>query len=303
MNSTETSDRIEGGVSVHVLARVEHGSETQIVSLPAGAQTSAGEQVVVRTRYGDDIARVLGPIDPSAAGTGGSVEPYRAATESEREAHLSNDADAESALDTCRELVARHGLEMSLVSAHYVLDRSRLVFFFCADQRVDFRDLVKDLVHEFRVRIELRQIGVRDEARVLGGLGICGRVLCCNGVSDNLRAVSIKMAKTQNLSLNSMKISGPCGRLLCCLAYEYDFYRDSTKGLPNVGTRAAWGEKTLRVTDVNVLTGIIRLEGEDRSIDVRADEVRPSQGKHRWQVVRSAPGADESEADEIPPTP
>jgi cell fate regulator YaaT (PSP1 superfamily) len=122
-------------------------------------------------------------------------------------------------------------------------------------------------------------------------------VLCCNGVSDNLDAVSIKMAKTQNLSLNSMKISGPCGRLLCCLAYEYDFYRDSTKGLPNVGTRAAWGDATMRVTDVNVLTGTIRLEGEERSIEVRADEVQPSRGRHRWQVVRDTP-APESRADE-----
>ncbi len=300
MHSTIATDIIEGGPSVHVLARVEHTAETQVVSIREGAQSHPGEKLVVRTRYGEDLAEVLGLVDPDDVGK--SIEPYRPATESECEAHRSNNADADSALGICRELIARHGLDMTLVSAHYVLDRSRLVFFFCADQRVDFRELVKDLVHEFRVRIELRQIGVRDEARLLGGLGICGRVLCCNGVSDKLKAVSIKMAKTQNLSLNSMKISGPCGRLLCCPAYEYDFYRDSTKGLPNVGARAVWGTQTLRVTDVNVLTGMIRLEGDDRSIEVRAHEIQPSHVKHRWEVVRSAPQPEDCEPPETPPT-
>ena len=124
---------------------------------------------------------------------------------------------------------------MKLVSAHYLLEEPKVLFYFSAESRVDFRELVKDLVSVFKIRIELRQIGVRDEARVTGGCGVCGRVLCCHGVTDKLVPVSIKMAKDQNLSLNSMKISGPCGRLLCCLAYEYGFYRDARRELPGRG--------------------------------------------------------------------
>ena len=138
----------------------------------------------------------------------------------------------ERAFALCREKIEARGLEMKLVSAHYLLDEQKILFFFTAENRVDFRELVKDLVSVFKMRIELRQIGVRDEARVVGGLGICGRALCCNAITDKLRPVSIKMAKEQNLTLNSMKISGPCGRLLCCLSYEFDVYREARQTLP-----------------------------------------------------------------------
>ncbi|WP_461248179.1 regulatory iron-sulfur-containing complex subunit RicT, partial [Treponema sp. R6D11] len=141
--------------------------------------------------------------------------------------------------DICFKKIENHKLEMKLVLVHYLLEEPKILFFFTADNRVDFRELVKDLVSVFKMRIELRQIGVRDEARVLGGLGVCGRGYCCHCVSDKLKPVSIKMAKDQKLSLNSVKISGPCGRLMCCLFYEYSFYSEQQRALPQEGVREA----------------------------------------------------------------
>ena len=152
---------------------------------------------------------------------------------------------------------------MKLVSVHYLLEEPKILFFFTAESRVDFRELVKDLVSIFKTRIELRQIGVRDEARVLGGLGVCGRGYCCHCVSDKLKPVSIKMAKDQKLSLNSVKISGPCGRLLCCLYYEYGFYCEQHRNLPQEGMRINHDNESWKVTDVNLITGQIKLTTDD----------------------------------------
>ena len=138
-----------------------------------------------------------------------------------------------------------------------------MLVFFVSEHRVDFRNLVRDLVSEFQVRVELRQIGVRDETRILGGLGICGRRLCCNGVSDNLAPVSIRMAKDQNYSLNSMKVSGPCGRLLCCLAYEHGFYQEERRRYPREGSLVDLDGATYRVQEINILSGQIRMFGPD----------------------------------------
>ena len=169
----------------------------------------------------------------------------------------------------CREKIEARGLDMKLVSAHYLLDEQKILFFFTAENRVDFRELVKDLVSVFKMRIELRQIGVRDEARVVGGMGICGRALCCNSITDKLRPVSIKMAKEQNLTLNSMKISGPCGRLLCCLSYEFDVYKEARQALPSMGTRVQFEGEEFRVTEMNVLARRVRFQSETgRVLDV-----------------------------------
>lgn len=160
---------------------------------------------------------------------------------------------------------------MKLVGVHFLIDEPKALFFFSADQRVDFRELVKDLVSVFKMRIELRQIGVRDESRITGGLGICGRPCCCHAISDKLRPVSIRMAKDQNLSLNSMKISGQCGRLLCCLAYEYDFYSEARKKLPQEGARIFYDGTNFRITEINPLNSMIKLYGEDgRIIEVNS---------------------------------
>jgi cell fate regulator YaaT (PSP1 superfamily) len=187
---------------------------------------------------------------------------------------------------------------MKLVSAHYLFGESKILFFFTAESRVDFRDLVKDLVSQFRTRIELRQIGVRDESRVLGGLGVCGRDFCCHSVTDKLNPVSIKMAKKQNLSLNSLKISGPCGRLLCCLAYEYDFYKETKDKLPGEGSRIIYEGERCKVIEVNVMSQKIRLTcTEGRVAELPFDRFRFLTDKQRWEVI---PASESEETDHNP---
>ena len=182
-----------------------------------------------------------------------------------------------------KEKVTLHKLDMKLVETHFLFDEQKALFFFSSDSRVDFRELVKDLVSVFKMRIELRQIGVRDESRITGGLGVCGRPFCCHGVSDKLRPVSIKMAKDQNLSLNSMKISGQCGRLLCCLSYEYDWYNEARKNLPNEGVRLSYDGTDFRITEVNPLTSMVRMLGDDgRLLEVNAK--RFYRDGNRWKI-------------------
>lgn len=189
------------------------------------------------------------------------------------------------ALTLCREKIKKHKLEMKLVTAHFLLVEPKVVFFFTSDVRVDFRELVKDLVSVFRIRIELRQIGVRDESRVLGGLAVCGRDYCCHGVTDKLQPVSIKMAKEQNLSLNSMKISGPCGRLLCCLAYEQDYYVEEKLKFPPEGSRLKIGRELMKVSEVNVITKKLLLVAADgRMLNIDATKTKYNSESKYWVV-------------------
>jgi cell fate regulator YaaT (PSP1 superfamily) len=174
-----------------------------------------------------------------------------------------NKENEEHAFKVCKEKIEQRRLQMKLVKVHYILEEGKILFFFTADNRVDFRELVKDLVSVFKTRIELRQIGIRDESRIMGGCGICGRPYCCHTISDKLKPVSIKMAKEQNLSLNSMKISGSCGRLLCCLSYEHNFYIEERKNYPFEGERISWDGVIWRVRELNVIAGIVTLDSED----------------------------------------
>ncbi len=222
------------------------------------------QQVIVPTRYGRDLAQVMGRIKNGACTSElALIERIASAEDLEKVAH--NRTLEEEAFAIAKTKIASHRLDMKLVSVHYLLEDPKILFFFTADNRVDFRELVKDLVAIFHARIELRQIGIRDEARVLGGLGICGNGYCCHAVSDKLKPVSIKMAKDQNLSLNSMKISGPCGRLLCCLAYEHCFYCEQRRTSPQEGARVFCNGLMWRVIEVNVLTGKLKLAAEDGS--------------------------------------
>jgi cell fate regulator YaaT (PSP1 superfamily) len=194
-----------------------------------------------------------------------------------------------NAFQICKEKIENHRLEMKLVSVHYLLEEPKILFFFTAENRVDFRELVKDLVGVFKTRIELRQIGVRDEARVVGGLGVCGRGYCCHMVSDKLKPVSIKMAKDQNLSLNSMKISGPCGRLLCCLSYEHGFYSEQRRLIPQEGARISQGDTLWKVMEVNVVLGRLKLSAEDgRLITVPVSQFERID--NRWRMRGEGPG-------------
>ncbi len=209
------------------------------------------------------------------------------ATPEEIQRYQNNMETEKKAIDICKEKIQKHMLDMKLVAAHFLLCEPKALFFFTAEDRVDFRELVKDLVSVFKMRIELRQIGVRDEARVLGGLAVCGRDFCCHCVSDKLNPVTIKMAKEQNLSLNSMKISGPCGRLLCCLGYEYDFYVEEKASYPPEGTKLKIGSELYTVREINILTKKIALTGpEGGELAVPRTEVWFSEKNQRWEVSR-----------------
>lgn len=250
----------------------------------------ARTRVVVPTRYGRDVCELQGVVEaPGQVGKDEIVAIERIATEDDLRKVEANREKEKKAFDACRQKIAARNLPMKLVSAHYLLEEPKVLFYFSAESRVDFRELVKDLVAVFKIRIELRQIGVRDEARVTGGCGVCGRVLCCHGVTDKLVPVSIKMAKDQNLSLNSMKISGPCGRLLCCLAYEYGFYRDARRELPGEGARFQYDGVPFRVIEVNALSGSVKMAGEDgRLLDMPAARFGYSEGK--WHVKEDEKG-------------
>jgi len=191
----------------------------------------------------------------------------RAATEQDIQHGRDNRAKEKEAFGICQKKIAEHKLEMKLVSVEYAFDNSKILFFFTANGRVDFRSLVKDLASVFKMRIELRQIGVRDEAKLLGGLGPCGRQICCGAFLDQFQPVSIKMAKEQNLSLNPTKISGVCGRLMCCLKYEQDHYEQARKRMPKVGKEVSTPDGTGPVTELNIVkeTVFVRLVNGDTS--------------------------------------
>ncbi|KXG44821.1 PSP1 domain-containing protein [Tepidibacillus decaturensis] len=171
-----------------------------------------------------------------------------------------NKIDAKEAFQVCYDKIVKHELEMKLVDVEYTFDRNKIIFYFTADGRIDFRELVKDLAAVFRTRIELRQIGVRDEAKMLGGIGPCGRILCCSSFLGDFEPVSIKMAKDQNLSLNPTKISGLCGRLMCCLKYENDNYESGKEELPDIGSEVMTPLGLGRVVGLNILERKVQVE-------------------------------------------
>ena len=204
---------------------------------PAGMEIETGTHVIVETARGIEFGTVM--IPPREMEEDGVVQPLkpviRIATEADEITEQKNKEKEKEAFQICLEKIAKHKLEMKLVEAEYTFDNNKLLFYFTADGRIDFRELVKDLASVFRTRIELRQIGVRDETKILGGIGICGRCLCCHTYLSEFAPVSIKMAKEQNLSLNQTKISGVCGRLMCCLKNEQETYEELNKKLPGTG--------------------------------------------------------------------
>jgi cell fate regulator YaaT (PSP1 superfamily) len=262
--------------------RLVYSNET-FLAVWTGDPLSPGSMALVPTRYGRDLAQVIGPIQKHGQPMTDITRIERPASPEDLEKARSHKGQEQEAFSIAKEKIETRHLEMKLVSVHYLLDEPKVIFFFTAESRVDFRELVKDLVGIFKTRIELRQIGVRDEARVLGGLGVCGRAYCCHAVSDKLKPVSIKMAKDQNLSLNSMKISGPCGRLLCCLAYEHLFYSEQRRVIPNEGCKLSWDGSLWRVTEANVVLGLLKLAAEDgRVVQLPSSAFEKVEG--RWTV-------------------
>jgi cell fate regulator YaaT (PSP1 superfamily) len=263
--------------------RLFYSHET-FLAVYKGDPLAPGGMVLVPTRYGRDLAQVIGRVSGNnVPGISEIAWIERPATKEDLEKSDCNRELEKEAFRICKEKIESHRLEMKLVSVHYLLEEPKILFFFTAENRVDFRELVKDLVGVFKTRIELRQIGVRDEARVVGGLGVCGRGYCCHMVSDKLKPVSIKMAKDQNLSLNSMKISGPCGRLLCCLSYEHGFYNEQRRLIPQEGARISYEDTLWRVMEVNVVLGKLKLSAEDgRQITVPASGFEKVD--NRWRI-------------------
>jgi cell fate regulator YaaT (PSP1 superfamily) len=251
-----------------------------------GDPLEPGDKVMVATPYGRDLALVSGPLR-CRCGQGGSrnsvpwIERPAAREELDRETY--NREQESEAFQICREKIETRRLEMKLVLVHSMAGESKIWFFYTAESRVDFRELVKDLVGIFKTRIQMHQIGVRDEAQAVGGLGVCGRCYCCHAAAGKLKPVSIKMAKDQNLSLNSMKISGPCGRLLCCLAYEHNFYSEQRRQIPPEGARLSYDGTQWKVLEANIILGRIKLSGDDgRVLDLSASLFEKADG--RWQV-------------------
>lgn len=232
---------------------------------PNGLKFSAGDSAIVETSRGVEYGSVL--VGNKTVTADEVVLPLkkviRKATREDAEKLQANEELAERAKTTFREKCAEHKLDMSLVDVEMTFDNSKLLFYFTSEGRVDFREFVKDLAAVFKTRIELRQIGVRDEAKQLGGLGICGRTFCCKSFLSDFDQVSIKMAKEQGLSLNSAKISGTCGRLMCCLRYENDVYEEEIKKTPRVGAVVSTPSGKGVVVDSNPLAGIVKVSLDD----------------------------------------
>ena len=249
-----------------VSVRFRSGCKTYFFD-PRELTVEAGQDIIVETAQGPEFAQCSqGNHEVPDQQV---VQPLRAvlriATDNDRHTAAYNRGREKEAFEICQKKIAQHKLEMKLVRVECSFDGSKILFFFTADGRVDFRELVKDLAGVFRARIELRQIGVRDEAKMLGGLGICGRPFCCTQFMDEFLPVSIKMAKTQNLSLNPTKISGTCGRLMCCLKYEQDAYEDAVKRMPKNDSFVLTPDGPGNVSDVNLLKETVNVRLDDRT--------------------------------------
>ena len=244
---------------------------------PKDLQIEMDDWVVVESKRGIEIGLVK---MPTRAVDDGDVslplkEVMRIATQQDIDTYNNNAMDAEKALALCKEVVAQQELDMRLVNCEYTLDKSKVIFNFTADDRIDFRKLVKVLAQNLKTRIELRQIGVRDEAKLLGGIGPCGRSLCCSTFLGDFEPVSIKMAKDQNLSLNPTKISGACGRLMCCLKYENDYYEEARAQLPDVGDEIHTPEGTGQVVGLNILdiSMQVKIDGLEQPLEYKMEEI------------------------------
>ena len=233
--------------------------------------------VVVETARGLEFGRiVVGPKEIEEEKLISPLKPIiRIATEEDKAIYRENKEKAKETFEICQQKIKEHGLTMFLIDCEYTFDRNKLIFYFTAEGRIDFRELVKDLASIFKTRIELRQIGVRDEAKSIGGLGTCGRKLCCSSWLGDFQPVSIKMAKDQSLSLNPTKISGICGRLFCCLKYEHDVYVEAIEKMPVVGSIVKVDNQKGKVIEINPLLEQMKIEFNDKTIKTcLAEEVK-----------------------------
>ena len=260
--------------------------------IPADFQVKVGDHVIVETARGIEYGSVVQGIREVADDK--VIMPLksviRIATEEDDKKAIENNEKEKKAFKICKEKIAKHGLEMKLIETEYTFDNNKVLFYFTADGRIDFRELVKDLASVFKTRIELRQVGVRDETKMLGGIGICGRPLCCNTYLSEFIPVSIKMAKEQSLSLNPTKISGICGRLMCCLKNEQEAYEELNSNLPDIGEKV----KTFdgfkgEVVSVNVLRQkvkiVVEVDDEREIKEYAIDELKFKPKKKKFNLA------------------
>ena len=248
---------------------------------PGKLTIEKGDNVIVETARGVEFGTVVG--EPKEVEEDKVIQPLkpvvRVATEKDKKQEEENKEKEKKAFEICLEKIKKHELDMKLIDAEYTFDNNKVLFYFTADGRIDFRELVKDLASVFKTRIELRQIGVRDETKIRGGIGVCGRPLCCHTHLPEFIPVSIKMAKEQNLSLNPTKISGVCGRLMCCLKHEEETYEELNKKLPNVGDVVNTTDgKRGEVQSVNVLRQLVKIlvevDDEKEILEYHVDNLR-----------------------------
>ncbi|MDS1029759.1 stage 0 sporulation family protein [Bacillota bacterium LX-D] len=264
---------------------------------PGEFDITLNSKVVVETARGIEFGEVV--VAPKLVDGDEIVTPLkevvRVATEEDKEQAKINQAKEKEAFQICAKKITEHHLPMKLIDVEYTFDVSKIIFYFTAEGRVDFRELVKDLAAIFKTRIELRQIGVRDEAKMLGGLGCCGRVLCCSAFLGDFEPVSIRMAKEQSLSLNPTKISGICGRLMCCLKYENDCYEKARERVPEIGTMVATPIGSGKVIEANLLKEKVRVVFPDNQIEEFPTSMITIEGKAL--EIPACPGGKCHEAD------
>lgn len=259
---------------------------------PAGYDIKQGDNVIVETARGIEYGHVvLGPRDVEDDKIIQPLKPViRQATDEDNAIEKRNKEKEKEAFNICLEKIQKHGLEMKLIDSEYTFDNNKVLFYFTADGRIDFRELVKDLASVFKTRIELRQIGVRDETKIVGGIGICGRPLCCHTHLSEFAPVSIKMAKEQNLSLNPTKISGVCGRLMCCLKNEEEAYEELNSKLPNVGDYVTTKDNLRgEVQSVSVLKQLVKvivtLENDEKEVrEYKVEDLRFNKKKRKERI-------------------
>lgn len=264
------------------LASVKFKSAGKIYYFSTNLKLKKDDRVVVETARGLELGEISQELkDISEFNLDTELKKIvRKATKKDIENYQKNVRDAKQALVTCKEIVSRYDVSMQLTNCEYTLDKAKVIFMYTSDDRVDFRELLKELAVVFKCRIELRQIGPRDKAKVIGGIGTCGLPLCCSTLLGEFNGVSINMAKNQMLAINIEKISGACGRLMCCLKYEDEIYSLEKERFPKIGSRVKYQDKDVKVTGLNVINDLVKIETNNGIVFVGLEEIKFDKNNH-----------------------
>lgn len=264
------------------LASVKFKSDGKIYYFSTNLKLKKDDRVVVETARGLELGEISQELkDISEFNLDTELKKIvRKATKKDIDNYQKNVKDAKQALVTCKEIVSRYDVNMQLTNCEYTLDKAKVIFMYTSDDRVDFRELLKELAVVFKCRIELRQIGPRDKAKVISGIGTCGLPLCCSTLLGEFNGVSINMAKNQMLAINIEKISGACGRLMCCLKYEDEIYSLEKERFPKIGSRVKYQDKDVKVTGLNVINDLVKIETNNGIVFVGLDEIKFDKNNH-----------------------